>query len=97
MTAKKRTLARRILRRLMALERQVRRLADGQTREHFTVAEAAAYLGRAEWTVRQWCNVGRCQATKRHCRGGKREWVLTAAEVERLKAEGPLPLPKHQG
>jgi hypothetical protein len=60
--------------------------------ETYTVEQAAARLGRAAWTVRQWCNEGQAEAKKIRGRGGRNgEWRLTDCELKRLQSEGPKP------
>jgi Helix-turn-helix domain len=62
-------------------------------KELYTVAEVAERLGKAEFTVRQWCRFGRVHARKRACgRGPTQEWVIPHEELQRLENEGLLPL-----
>jgi len=86
--------------RLDAIERKLDRVlyelgqakAD-QTRTHFTVQEAARALGKTTFTVREWCRLGRMNATKRaEKRGGAEMWNISAQEIERLRNEGLLPV-----
>lgn len=68
---------------------------ERKVKELYTVAEVAARLGKAEFTVRQWCRLGRVRAGKRECgRGPTQEWVISHEELTRLENEGLLPLPK---
>jgi hypothetical protein len=61
-------------------------------KELYTTAEAARILGKAEFTVREWCRLGRVHARKRACgRGRTQEWVVSHGEVERVRNEGLLP------
>jgi hypothetical protein len=65
-------------------------------KEWYSTAEAARVLGKAEFTVREWCRNGRVHADKRKCgRGKSQEWIISRAELERVKNEGLLPVPKH--
>jgi hypothetical protein len=58
----------------------------------YSTAEAARVLGRAEFTVREWCRLGRVHAEKRRCgRGRSREWMIAHAELLRIQDEGLLP------
>jgi transposase len=60
-------------------------------KEYYSVNEAAKLLDRAPFTVRQWCNNGRIYASKRLLRrGGKLEWVISAAEIARIQSDGLL-------
>ncbi len=64
-----------------------------ETREWYTVEEVAALLGKTPYSVREWCRLGRINATKRsERRGGAELWSISAAEVTRYKDEGLLPL-----
>ncbi len=61
-------------------------------REFYSTSEVAELLGRAEFTVREWCRLGRILAEKRACgRGLSKEWMVSHDEVERIKNEGLLP------
>jgi len=62
-------------------------------KEWYSVAEVAKALGKAEWTVREWCRLGRVYASKRDCgRGNAKEWIIAREELERIDNEGLLPL-----
>jgi hypothetical protein len=77
---------------------QVRNLLLGHTRvkEHYSVSEAAEFLGKAEFTVREYCRHGRIHANKRKSgRGRSAEWVLSHTELLRIEKEGLLPLRKY--
>jgi len=64
-----------------------------QTRTAFSVEEVAGLLGKHVFTVREWCRLGRINASKRGQRRGRVElWSIAAGEVERIKNEGLLPL-----
>jgi Helix-turn-helix domain len=64
-----------------------------ETREWYPVEEVAAMLGKNTYTVREWCRLGRINATKRsERRGGTELWNISAAEIARYKDEGLLPL-----
>ena len=70
------------------------RLAEPkETREWYTVEEVAALLGKSPYCVREWCRLGRINATKRsERRGGAELWNISAAEVARWQDDGLLPL-----
>ncbi len=60
--------------------------------EWYSTAELAALLGRAEYTVREWCRQGRVRASRTaHARGPHPEWRVAHAEVERVRRDGLLP------
>ena len=62
-------------------------------KDWYSVAEVAKSLGKAEWTVREWCRLGRVYASKRDCgRGNAKEWIIAREELERIDNEGLLPL-----
>ncbi len=62
-------------------------------REFYSPSEVAVLLGKAEFTVREWCRLGRILAEKRACgRGLSKEWMISHDEVQRIKNEGLLPL-----
>jgi hypothetical protein len=63
-------------------------------KESYGTAEVADLLGKAEFTVREWCRLGRVKAEKRECgRGRSQEWIISHAELERIRNEGLLPQP----
>lgn len=63
-------------------------------KEFYTTAEAAAVLGKATFTVRQWARLGRIHAEKTHSgRGLDAEWRISHREIERIRNEGLLPIP----
>jgi hypothetical protein len=65
-------------------------------KDYYSTAEAAALLGKAEFTVREWCRLGRVRADKRQCgRGRSKEWMIPRAELQRIRTEGLLPLPEN--
>ena len=69
-------------------------LQQWTVKEWYAVAEAAEVLGKAEFTVREWCRLGRVRAQKRPCgRGRSQEWMIAHAELERIQNEGLLPQP----
>ena len=84
-------------RRLEKLEALLNQLVQQRAvKDWYTTAEAAQLLGKAEFTVREWCRLGRVNAQKRRSgRGRSREWVLSHAELLRIQREGLLPLAEH--
>jgi hypothetical protein len=61
-------------------------------KDRYTTGEAAQPLGRAEFTVREWCRLGQVNASKRACGRGQ-EWAISHAELERIRNKGLLPQP----
>ena len=83
---------------LTELKQLVERLVERDLtppQEYYSTADVARLLGKAEWTVREWCRNQRCHSTKRKCgRGIHKEWMISHAELERIRAEGLLPYPR---
>ena len=87
-----------ILARLERLDERIGEVLDllasqRSVKEKYTTVEVAALLGKAEFTVRDWCRLGRVRAEKRACgRGNSLEWTISHEELNRIKNEGLLPL-----
>jgi hypothetical protein len=63
-------------------------------KEWYSTAEVAKILGKAEFTVREWCRLGRVRAEKKKCgRGVASEWIVSHTELTRVRNEGLLPDP----
>ena len=79
--------------RLERIEQMLVTLVQQQTiKEWYTTAEVGGLLGRAEYTVREWCRQGRIRAKKKPCGRGKGgEWLVSHEELTRLRNEGLLP------
>ena len=68
-------------------------VSQKQQKEYYSTAEVAEILDRAEFTVREWCRLGRIWAEKRSCgRGRSKEWMISHEELQRIRNEGLLPL-----
>ena len=82
-----------IIDRLEKIEQALGQLISERTiKEWYSVAEVAEILGRAEFTVREWCRLGRIWASKRDCgRGNSKEWMISHEELTRIRNEGLLP------
>ena len=64
-----------------------------QVREWYTTHEFAHAVGKAEFTIREYCRLGRLKAEKRQSgRGAYPQWVLSHAELERYRRNGLLPI-----
>ena len=62
-------------------------------KEWYSISEAAEILHKAEFTVREWCRLGRVNAEKRlGGRGRTQEWIIAHSEILRIQKEGLLPL-----
>lgn len=67
-------------------------IAQRTVKDWYSTAELAAILGKAEFTVREWCRLGRVRAEKKkYGRGPTSEWIVSHAELTRLGNEGLLP------
>lgn len=82
-----------VLDRLDRIEAAVTELVRQRTvKDWYTTEEAARILGRAEFTVREWCRLGRVHAEKRRSgRGAFASWVVGHDELLRYQREGLLP------
>ena len=83
-----------LLDRLERIEAALETLVRQQTiKDYYTTSEVAEILGRAEFTVREWCRLGRVYAQKRECgRGRSKEWIISHRELTRIQNEGLLPI-----
>jgi hypothetical protein len=80
---------------ILALLTEVRDLLVSQRtiKDFYTTAEVATMLGKAEFTVREWCRHGRVRANKQGSGRGKHQaWVIAHQELQRLQREGLLPV-----
>lgn len=69
-------------------------ITQRRIKDYYTTNEVASALEKAEFTVREWCRLGRVVATKRQCgRGSTGEWMISHDELLRIQNEGLLPLP----
>jgi transposase len=82
-----------ILDRLQKIEELLHQLVERETaKEWYTTAEVAKKLGRAEFTVREWCRLGRIDAQKRQTGRGKYPtWIISHDELQRYQRDGLLP------
>ena len=83
--------------RLERIEAALTLLAQRQTvKEWYTTEEVARLVGKAEFTVREWCRHGRLKAEKRMSgRGAYPAWVISHAELQRYQREGLSPYFRH--
>lgn len=84
-----------VIERLARIENALTEIARQKAvKEWYSTAEAAEILGKAEFTVREHCRLGRIRASKRQCgRGNSQEWAISHEEIERIKNDGLLPDP----
>ena len=79
--------------RLEKIEAMLAVLVERQSvREWYTTEEFARMVGKAEFTIRAYCRLGRLRAKKRQSgRGAYPQWVISHAELERYHRDGLLP------
>lgn len=82
-----------LLARLVKIEAMLATLVEQRTvKDWYSTAEIARLLGKAEFTVREWCRMGRIHAQKKKCgRGQTCEWMISQEELTRVRNEGLLP------
>ena len=85
-----------VLERLKCIEDALTVLVDRQIiKEWYSTTEVAKLLGKAEFTVREWCRLGRVIAKKKKSgRGAASEWIISHDELSRVRNEGLLPDPR---
>ena len=85
---------------LASLAERLEKIEDGlallvqqrTVKDWYSTSEAATILGKAEFTVREWCRNGRIKAAKRGSGRGKHlSWVISNEELQRFQREGLLP------
>ncbi len=65
-------------------------------RDFYSIDEFARLVGKAEFTCREWCRLGRINAQKRQSgRGAHAAWVVPHAELLRYRQHGLLPHLRH--
>ncbi len=86
-----------LLRQLIEMVSEVRDLLmQEQIRDYYSLDEVARILGKAVWTVREWCRLGRVHAEKKKSgRGRSQEWVISHTELLRIRKDGLLPSRKY--
>ena len=84
-----------VIERLNRIEMALESLLRERTpKDWYSTAEVAQLLGKAEYTVREWCRQGRVHATKKpYSRGAHSEWLISHAELIRVQNQGLLPFP----
>jgi hypothetical protein len=64
--------------------------------EWYTTLEFATTVGKAEFTIREYCRLGRLRGEKRQSgRGSYPQWVLSHVELERYRRNGLLLVQRH--
>jgi hypothetical protein len=82
-----------VLQRLERIEAALAALLDRETQKAwYTTEEFARLVHKAEFTVREWCRLGRVKAEKRGSGRGKfHAWVVSHEELLRYRRAGLLP------
>ena len=80
--------------RLERIETMVAAILNKQkVKDWYSTEEFAGLVGKAEFTVREWCRNGRIHGEKQCSgRGASQAWVISHAEIQRYQKEGLLPL-----
>lgn len=80
--------------RLAQIQETLDRLVAREAiREFYSIDEFAGLVGRAEFTVREWCRAGRIRAEKRASgRGNNKSWAISHDEFLRFQRDGLLPV-----
>lgn len=80
--------------RLARIESLLAQLVEREVvKDHYDIEELARIVGKSEYTVREWCRQGRIKADKQGTgRGKTQNWVISHAELLRLRRDGLLPL-----
>jgi hypothetical protein len=87
----------RLLQRLVTrLERIEERLSSNPPEDRpiaYSTREVAQMLGKAPFTIREWCRLGRVNAFRAQSgRGPQPDWRISREEVCRIRSEGLLPV-----
>jgi len=70
-------------------------LRQRTVKDWYSTDEVAEIMGKAKFTVREWCRHGRVHCRKKNSgRGKHRDWVISNEELLRIQREGLLPLEK---
>lgn len=66
-------------------------------KDWYSTDEFARLVGKAEFTVREYCRLGRIRAEKRKSgRGAHPAWVISHDELLRFRRDGLLPLERRR-
>jgi Helix-turn-helix domain len=83
-----------VVERLDRIEATLTLLVQQRTvKDWYSTEEVAHLVGRAEFTVREWCRLGRIRAEKKSSgRGLHPAWAISNQELQRFQKEGLLPV-----
>ena len=81
---------------LRLLKEMVGQLIERRTiKDWYSTAELAHELGKAEWTIRNYCRLSRIKSSRRSCgRGRSKQYMISHEELQRIRNEGFLPDPR---
>ena len=66
-------------------------------KDFYTISEFARLVGRQEFTIREWCRLGRITAVAYYSgTGGGRKWQISHEELLRYRNAGLLPPPENR-
>ncbi len=82
--------------RLERMEGLLRSLVEReQVKDFYSTEEFGKLVDKAEFTVREWCRLGRIKAIKKSSGRGKHQgWAISHDELLRFRKEGLLPQPR---
>ena len=72
-------------------------LKQKTVKDWYSTSEVAEILGKAEFTIREHCRLGRIDGEKRNGRGEFGEWRISHKELTRLQNDGLLPIRRRIG
>jgi len=79
-----------VVERLSRIEAVLQTLVrEKAVKDWYSTSEVAVIVGKAEYTVREWCRRKRLVASKKaYTRGAHPEWLIGHAELLRFRNEG---------
>lgn len=79
--------------RLVRIEQLLVKLVEREVvRDWYSTEDFAKIVNKAEFTVREWCRLGRILAQKRKSgRGAHSSWVISHDELLRFQRDGLVP------
>lgn len=83
-----------LMERLVRIEEVLQTLLrEKAIKEWYSTAEVAALVGKAEFTVREWCRKARIRARKKsYSRGAHAEWLISHEDLQYFRNHGLLPI-----
>jgi hypothetical protein len=83
-----------VMERLTRMESILEKVLERQSvKDYYSTEEVGQLVAKAEFTVREWCRLGRIHAEKKGSGRGKfQAWVISHEELQRIQKEGLLPV-----